>query len=226
MTDFRKFVRGIALTFGLPWFLLVVRPAILHQNLKPVAYDKEKDGVEGYYPALGGANLQGREVYAREGCVQCHTQMIRAAHLGLDGWRKGWGEDQSDRAPDAVRSNTYRDYLSEPHAFLGIQRTGPDLANAGYRLTDRKKVHQSLYAPRSINSWSTMPAYRHLYIVRKVQGPKSDLALDLPEGFRPKAGYEVVPSPDAEQLVDYLLSLKKAAPIPGAAAALADAAKK
>lgn len=220
MTDFRKFVWGIGLSFGLPWLCLIVLPAMSYQQLKPVAYDKEKDGVDGYYPQQPINHLGGK-VYAREGCVQCHSQMVRAAHVGLDAWRKGWGEDQSERAPDPVRANTLRDYMGEPHSFLGIQRSGPDLANAGYRLADRKKIHQSLYAPRSVREWSTMPAYRHLYTVQKRQGPLSERALDLPEGFKPAKGYEVVPTPAAEQLVDYLLSLKKAGPVPGMAAALA-----
>jgi cytochrome c oxidase cbb3-type subunit II len=218
MSDFRKFVLGLTASFGLPWLCLIVWPAIQQQNLKPDAYDKEKDGIEGHYPPAG-INRQGQLVYAREGCNQCHTQMIRGAQYGLDAWRKGWGEDQSARAADPVRSNTLRDYLGEEYAFLGVQRTGPDLANAGWRFEDRKALHLKFYAPRSQKDWSTMPAYRHLYVVQKIQGQKSDRALDLPKGFKPPQGYEVVPTIEAEQLVDYILSLKKAYPVPGLAAA-------
>ncbi len=218
MSDFRKLVLRIGLLFGLPWLLLIVVPVMKYQHLKPVAYDKDKDGMDGFYPPAT-IHRQGQIVYAREGCVQCHSQMIRAASLGLDGWRKGWGQEQSARAAEPVRSNTLRDYLGEPVAFLGIQRTGPDLANAGWRFTDRMKVHQSLYAPRSVHDWSTMPSYKQLYIVRKAQGPKSAKALDLPAKFKPAKGYEVVPTPEAEALVDYILSLKKDYPVPGMAAA-------
>lgn len=221
---FAKFVSLIALSFGLPWLILIVVPAIKHQHLTAVAYDKDKDGMDGFYPPAP-INRQGQLVYAREGCVQCHTQMIRPASLGLDAWRKGWGQDQSDRAPEPIRANTMRDYLGEPFAFLGIQRTGPDLANAGWRFTDRKKLHQELYSPRSINSWSTMPAFKHLYIVQKAQGQKSSQAIDLPAKFAPRKGFEVIPTPAAEALVDYLLSLKKDYPIPGMAAAVAAAKK-
>lgn len=66
-----------------------------------------------------------------------------------------------------------------------------------------------------------MPSYRQLYTVQKAQGPKSELALDLPEGFHPGKGYEVVPTAEAEALVDYLISLKKDYPVPGMAAAVA-----
>ena len=76
-----------------------------------------------------------------------------------------------------------------------------------------------LYAPRQRHDWSNMPAFKNLYDVRLAQGPKSDLALKLSKPFAPEAGYEVVPTPEAEALVDYLLSLKKDNPIPGITAA-------
>jgi cytochrome c oxidase cbb3-type subunit 2 len=224
MSDFRKFVLRIGVLFGLPWFFMIVRPVMMYQQMTPIAYNKEKDGIDGFYPP-SVIHRQGQLVYAREGCVQCHSQMIRSANLGLDGWRKGWGQEQEVRTAEPVRSNTLRDYMGEPFAFLGIQRTGPDLANAGWRVTDRAKMHQSFYAPRSVNRWSTMPSYRHLYAVKKVQGPKSKLALNLPEGFHPGRGFEVVPTQEAEDLVDYIMSLKKDYPVPGAAAALAVAAQ-
>ncbi len=222
MTDLRKFILALFATFGLPWLLLVVIPALKYQALGPVAYDKDADGVEGYYPPQT-VNGQGQLVYASEGCVQCHTQMIRPAQLGLDPWRKGWGQGQEVRAAEPIRATTMRDYLGEKYAFLGIQRNGPDLANAGWRFSDRKKLHQMLYAPQSLNDWSTMPPYQHLYKVQLVQGERSDKALDLPAGVGPGRKYEVVPTSDAEDLVDYILSLKKDFPVPSGGAAVATA---
>lgn len=220
MTDLRKFIFALVASFGLPWLLVVVVPALKYQALGPVAYDKDADGVEGYYPPQT-INRQGQLVYAREGCVQCHTQMIRPPQLGLDAWRQGWGQDQEARPAEPVRHTEMLDFLGEEYAFLGIQRNGPDLANAGWRFSDRKKLHQMLYAPQSLNDWSTMPAYEHLYKVQLVQGERSDKALDLPEGFGPGARYEVVPTSDAEDLVDYILSLKKDFPVPSGGAAVA-----
>jgi cytochrome c oxidase cbb3-type subunit 2 len=77
-----------------------------------------------------------------------------------------------------------------------------------------------LYAPRATHDWSTMPAFKALYIERQAQGPVADKALKLTGKFALEAGYEVVPTAEAEALVDYLLSLKKDHPIPGAAAAV------
>lgn len=225
MSNFRTFILTLIASFGLPWLCLIIVPALKYQALKPVAYDKDKDGVEGYYPPAP-INRQGQIVYAREGCVQCHSQMIRPPQLALDGWRKGWGQDQEARATAPVRSNTLLDYLGEPYAFLGVQRSGPDLANYGWRAPARGVIHQMLYAPRATHDWSTMPAFKSLYIERKAEGPVADKALKLTGKFAPKAGYEIVPTPEAEALVDYLLSLKKDHPIPGAAAAVAAAPAK
>jgi cytochrome c oxidase cbb3-type subunit 2 len=186
--------------------------------LTPVAYDKDRDGVEGYYPPAP-INRQGQLTYAREGCAQCHTQMIRPTQLSLDGWKKGWGQDQEARPATPIRANTLLDYLGEPYAFLGVQRLGPDLANYGWRAPSRQEMHIMLYAPRQRHEWSNMPAFKNLYKLQLVQGPKSESALKLSKPFSPDAGYEVVPTPEAEALVDYLLSLKKDNPIPGITAA-------
>ena len=228
MSDFRKFTLSLMAAFGVPGLLLIIIPVMKYQRIQPIPYNKEVDGVEGYYPPTG-IHRQGQLVYAREGCVQCHSQMIRPAQLALDGWRKGWGQDQEARPAAPVRSNTMRDYLQEPYAFLGAQRIGPDLANAGWRFTDRLDVHTQLYAPRSKDEWSVMPSFKHLYIVRKQQGPVASNALKLTGKYAPKKGYEVIPTPEAEALADYVLSLKKDYPVPGVTAALAaagEAAKK
>ncbi len=229
MTSFRKFILGLVISFGLPWLALVVIPALRAQKLAPIAYDKERDGIEGVYPGKG-VNRQGQLVYAREGCVQCHTQIIRPSFAGIsDGWKKGWGSDQSDVPRDVVRASTPLDYIGEPVAPLGVQRNGPDLANAGYRFTDkdgradRNALHLQLYAPRAIHKWSIMPSFRHLYLYRLKEGKGSAYALKLPNASA-NSKYEVIPTPSAEDLVDYILSLKKDAPVPGHV--VAEAAKK
>lgn len=220
MTQFRTFILALIASFGLPWLCLVVVPAVKYQALTPLPYDKEADGMDGFYPPAP-INRQGQLVYAREGCVQCHTQMIRPTQLALDGWRKGWGQDQEARPAAPVRANELRDYLGEPYAFLGVQRSGPDLANYGWRAPERGAIHQMLYAPKSVHDWSNMPPFQHLYVERLAQGQTSAKALKLTGKFAPKDGYEIVPTPEAEALVDYLLSLKKDYPVPGKTAVAA-----
>ena len=220
--NFRTFILGLAASFGLPWLCLIVIPTVKYQHLTPVAYDKDRDGQDGYFPA-SPVNHQGLIVYISEGCNQCHSQMIRPVQLGLDGWYKGWGQDQEARPAAPARPSVLRDYLDEKYALLGIQRVGPDLANYGYRAPDANTLHAHLYAPQAVNDWSTMPPYKHLYKVQKIQGPESSRALKLPKKYAPPAGYEVVPTPEADRLVEYLQSLKKGEPIPGEAAVAAAA---
>lgn len=227
MTDFRSFVYKIAGLFALPWLCLIVLPAFQYAKLAPIGYDKAKgDELDNayVYPATASANKQGAAVYEQEGCVQCHSQMVRPAQLGLDAWRKGWGDDES---PEYTRATTLRDYFGEKHAFLGITRNGPDLANAGYRFKSRTEVHLHLYQPRALYNWSNAPAYTNLYTVHKIQGQPSTKALPLAgTKYAPKEGYEVIPSADAELLVDYLLSLKRDYAKPGDVAAATAGAKK
>lgn len=229
MTNFRSFVFKLIAAFGAPWLLLIVLPALNYQSIAPVAYNKDKgDELDSaYYFPLSSVNHSGATIYAQEGCVQCHSQMIRPAQVALDAWRKGWGQDQAARPAEPVRASVLGDYIGEKNAPLGIARIGPDLTNAGYRFENTTQVHLHLYQPKAVNAWSTMPSYRHLYEVRKIQGVPSAKALPL-EGtaYAPKEGYEVIPTPDAEQLATYILSLKRDYPTPGSKALAAAPAKK
>ena len=61
-----------------------------------------------------------------------------------------------------------------------------------------------------------MPPFRDLFEVRRIQGQRSDEALDLTGADAPAAGYEVVPTSEAKNLVAYLLSLRHDYPLPEA----------
>jgi cytochrome c oxidase cbb3-type subunit 2 len=61
-----------------------------------------------------------------------------------------------------------------------------------------------------------MPSYSYLFILRKIQGERSDEALDLSGVDAPKSGYEVIPTSAAKNLVAYLLSLRHDYPLPEA----------
>ncbi len=229
MTDFRKLVLAIAISFGAPWLLLVVWPAYQYQSLGPVTYNKDKgDDLDVAYSfPLNIPYVSGQAIYQREGCVQCHTQVIRPPQITLDGWRAGSGLNQLEgKNPEPTRATVLRDFFGEVHSFLGIQRNGPDLANAGHRFTNRAELHMHLYAPTVREPWSPAPRYLHLYTNRLVQGQPSAKALPL-KGSKmdPGPGREVVPSAEAELLADYILSLKKDAPLPGSKALAASAKK-
>lgn len=116
---------------------------------------------------------------------------------------RGWGSRQTVAA----------DYLYDQPIQLGSLRAGPDLSNIGVRAPDMNWQLQHLYAPKSVLKDSTMPAFRYLFEVRKVGATPSADALNLTGEFAPPAGFEVVPTTDAQHLAAYLLSLKANAPL-------------
>ena len=73
--------------------------------------------------------------------------------------------------------------------------------------------HLHLYAPRSLNLDSGMPAYKFLYSKRRIAGQPSAEALKLHGEEAPGEGWEVVPTYDAECLVAYLMSLDQSHPL-------------
>lgn len=102
--------------------------------------------VEGLEP-LTAVQLEGRDVYIREGCHVCHTQMVRPLRAEVE--RYG----HYSVAGESVYE----------HPFLwGSKRTGPDLARVGKRYSDTwHKAH--LYNPRNVVPESNMPAYPWLF---------------------------------------------------------------
>src|SRR5437763_12558944 len=93
-----------------------------------------------------------------------------------------------------------------PGAPWPIQTAGlPPMYSAAWH-------HVHLYAPRSINPDSNMPAYRFLYEKRRIAGERSAEALQLTGGDAPPEGWEVVPSYDAKCVVAYLMGLNQSHP--------------
>ncbi len=120
---------------------------------------------------------------------------------------RGWGR----------RRTVAADFLFDLPAMPGSQRVGPDLANAGSRLTDPNWHYINLYAPKAEVSGSIMPGYSHLFEEKPIAygRPPSPDALKFPKDFSPQPppGVEIVPKPEARELVAYLLSLHADAPL-------------
>jgi cytochrome c oxidase cbb3-type subunit 2 len=92
------------------------------------------------YDAL---RLAGRDVYVREACYQCHSQMIRT--LSFETRRYGRASEASESVYD------------RPFQW-GSKRTGPDLARVGGKYSDAwHRLH--LVAPRQLVPESNMPNY-------------------------------------------------------------------
>ena len=147
--------------------------------------------------------LAGRDVYVREGCYNCHSQMVRT--LSFETQRYGHYSVAGESVYD--------------HPFLwGSKRTGPDLARVGGRYSDDwHRVH--LANPRDVVPESNMPGYpwlaqskldaatveSHMRALRTIGDPYTD------EDFKSvKAAVDNKTELDA--LVAYLQSLGKFAP--------------
>jgi len=159
------------------------------------------------YPAL---ELAGRDVYVREGCYNCHSQMIRTLRFETEryGHYSLAGESVYDR----------------PFQW-GSKRTGPDLARVGGRYSDDwHRVH--LINPRDVVPESNMPAYpwlaertvnpqtlvKHMRTLQTIGDPYTDEEI---EG----ATAAVAGKTELDAVVAYLQGLGKHAPRPGAAVA-------
>jgi cytochrome c oxidase cbb3-type subunit 2 len=91
-------------------------------------------------PALA---LEGRDIYVREGCYGCHSQMVRP----LYGDTERYGH--YSLAGEAVYDHPFQ---------FGSKRTGPDLARVGGRYSDEwQRIH--LINPRDVVPESNMPGF-------------------------------------------------------------------
>jgi cbb3-type cytochrome oxidase cytochrome c subunit len=116
---------------------------------------------------------------------------------------RGWG----------LRRSVAEDFLYDNPVQLGNIRIGPDLAGVGTRLPDANWQLVHLYAPRSEVKDSAMPPFRYLFQVKPIGSEPSPEALIFPKGSGPPAGCEVMPTPEARELVAYLLSLHTDVPL-------------
>ncbi len=144
---------------------------------------------------------QGHKIYIREGCIYCHSQQVRPEGFGADQDR-GWGK--------ASIPNDYNDLT--PHV-LGTMRTGPDLANIGQRQPSRDWHYLHLYNPQTVSKGSIMPPFVWLFNIVDEDARPNQQGLSLPPEYK-VPGKKVLPTEEAEQLVDYLLSLDQKRPDP------------
>ncbi len=115
-------------------------------EIVPLTFSKQvTQPVEGLKPYTA-LQLTGRDIYIREGCYNCHSQMIRPFRAEVE--RYGHYSVAGEFVYD--------------HPFQwGSKRTGPDLARVGGRYSDDwHRIH--LNNPRDVVPESNMPAYTWL----------------------------------------------------------------
>ena len=125
----------VAISFG--GLVEIVPLFFLKETTEPI------DGLE----PLTAIQLEGRDIYIREGCVGCHSQMIRPLRA----------ETERYGHYSVAGESVYN------HPFLwGSKRTGPDLARVGQRYSDDwHRAH--MMDPRSVVPESNMPAFPWLF---------------------------------------------------------------
>ena len=189
---------------GLMMILIVV--AISFGGLAqivPLMYQAEAiqplPGVEPYPPL----QLAGRDIYVREGCYNCHSQMVRTLRFETEryGHYSMAGESVYDR----------------PFQW-GSKRTGPDLARVGGRYSDEwHRVH--LVNPRDVVPESNMPAFPWLQkttvdgaeVTARMKSLKT-LGHPYSEAEISSAAADVEGKTELDAVVAYLQGLGKAAP--------------
>jgi len=99
-------------------------------------------GIRPYSPL----ELAGRNIYVREGCYGCHSQMVRSLRDEVERW------GHYSLAAESMYDHPFQ---------WGSKRSGPDLARVGGRYSDEWHVAHMI-APRSVVPESIMPGYPFL----------------------------------------------------------------
>src|SRR5512145_1056556 len=166
--------------------------------------------VEGLRP-LPALELAGRDVYQREGCVNCHTQTVRPLKSEVVRYL-------GSRAKDPAARYSVAGEFAYDHPFLwGSKRTGPDLAFEGWIKPSAAWQKEHLENPQKLVARSNMPSYAFLGR-EPVDGAAVQASMRaLRRVGVPYADADVAGAPAAVQgktqldaLVAYVLSLGKA----------------
>ena len=170
-------------------------------EIVPLFFQKSTtQAVEGVRPYTA-LQLAGRDIYVREGCYNCHSQMIRPFRA------------------ETLRYGHYSvagEFVYDHPFQWGSKRTGPDLHRVGGKYSDEwQRIH--LNNPRDVVPESNMPAYpwleknaadhasiaTHMKALRSVGVPYTDAEIA-------KAAEEVKGKTEMDAIVAYLQSLGKA----------------
>jgi cytochrome c oxidase cbb3-type subunit 2 len=166
--------------------------------------------VEGLRP-LPALELAGRDVYQREGCVNCHTQTVRPLKSEVVRYL-------GSRAQEPTARYSLAGEFAYDHPFLwGSKRTGPDLAFEGWIKPSGAWQKEHLQNPQKLVARSNMPAYAFLDR-EQVDGEAVQASMRaLRRVGVPYVDADVAGAPDAvkgktsmDALVAYVLSLGKA----------------
>jgi len=135
-----------AMPFTVLTFLAVAAGGLI-QIIPMLTIDKQLQTEDRKAEVYTPLELAGRDIYVREGCYTCHSQMIRTL------------------VPDVMRYGDYsrlgESIWDHPYQW-GSKRNGPDLARVGGKYNHAWHFDH-MKDPRSISTGSNMPTYGHLH---------------------------------------------------------------
>ena len=195
-------------------FAVMATVAVLVGTVATMAYPLIRPDmhvkVAGLKP-LPALELAGRDIYQREGCVNCHTQTVRPLKSEVVRYL-------GNRAQEPTGRYSLAGEFAYDHPFLwGSKRTGPDLAFEGWIKPSAAWQKEHLENPQKLVARSNMPAYAFLN-GEKVDGEAVQASMRaLRRVGVPYTDDDVAGAPQAVQgktsmdaLVAYVLSLGKA----------------
>ncbi|MCF6150205.1 MAG: cytochrome-c oxidase, cbb3-type subunit I [Candidatus Kuenenia sp.] len=134
-------LEGMAATFTVLALIAILVGSIIEiaPTLSIQKYIKPEKKVASFTPL----ELEGRDIYIKEGCHNCHSQMIRPMHSEILRYGK---------------ASTIEESMYDRPFQWGSKRTGPDLARLGKKYPDLWH-YMHMINPRSVIKESIMPAY-------------------------------------------------------------------
>lgn len=177
---------------GLMMILILITVSIggLVQIVPLFFMNSTTEPVKGLKP-YSALELSGRDVYVREGCYLCHSQMVRPFRAEVE--RYG-------------HYSLAGEYVYDRPFQWGSKRTGPDLHRVGGRYSDEwHRAH--LYNPRDVVPESIMPSYpwletseldtdiirKKMEVLRKLGAPYSDEEIEkAPDSIKDKTEMDAI----------------------------------
>ncbi|MDR2838055.1 MAG: cytochrome-c oxidase, cbb3-type subunit II [Azonexus sp.] len=166
MIKHEQIEKNVGLLFILTLFVILWGGLL---EIVPLFFQKSTtEPIKGVEP-YSAVRLAGRDVYIREGCYNCHSQMIRPFRAETE--RYGHYSVAGESVYD--------------HPFQwGSKRTGPDLARVGGRYSDEWQLAH-LMNPRDVVPESNMPAFAFLANTKA----KDTVAIDIEEKMKVLRGF-------------------------------------
>jgi cytochrome c oxidase cbb3-type subunit I/II len=160
------------------WSTVLVLIGGLVEIFPMILIDKNVPKIESVTPYTP-LELEGREVYIKEGCISCHSQMVRPFR------------SETERYGEYSKSG---EFVYDRPFLWGSKRTGPDLHRVGGKYPDSWHYNH-MYDPETMSPGSIMPPYPWLithdlntdYLIAKIKTLRDVLNTPYPEGYEDQA---------------------------------------